>query len=135
VKVFAGFLLAIVVIITGIEAFVFSGAYDVSAMARNEFAQGLYPGAPDLSSPDLHRNLNTAKLFWIIKNGLKMTGMPTFGVTHKDREMWNMVAFVGRLPTLKPDQYNAMLKAARQSDGHRDEPGEEIGHGGETHHH
>ncbi len=42
-KVFAGFLLAIVVIIAGIEAFVFSGADDVSAMARNEFAQGLYP--------------------------------------------------------------------------------------------
>ena len=103
-------------------------------MARNEFAQGLYPGPPDLASADWHREMNNAQIFWIIKNGLKMTGMPSFGNTHSDREIWSMVAFIDRLPTLQPDQYKAMIKHTDQGDGHHHESEKEAGHGKGTHH-
>jgi mono/diheme cytochrome c family protein len=191
-RIFVSFLLAIVVFIAGVTAFVFSGIYNVSAMvphwpitieileeardqsisyhskgivapllnvskmeeagfnhfqytcrlchnapgiAQNEFAQGLYPTPPDLASSDLHLEMNDAEIFWIIKNGLKMTGMPSFGVTHSDQEIWDIVAFVDRLPTLQPDQYKTMLKEAGQHDGQHNEPGEGASHGDGAHHH
>jgi hypothetical protein len=41
---------------------------------------------------------SSAEPFWIAKNGIRMTGMPAFGSTHKDEEIWKVVAFVQRLP-------------------------------------
>jgi mono/diheme cytochrome c family protein len=103
-------------------------------IASSEFAQGLYPRPPDLASSDLHREMNDPKIFWIIKNGLKMTGMPSFGVTHSDQELWDMVAFIDRLSTLQPDQYNAIVKEADQRDEEHNESEEKAGHGHGTHH-
>ena len=50
-------------------------------------------------------------MFWIIKNGVKMTGMPSFGPSHKDDEIWKLVAFVQKLPKMKPEEYNQMTQA------------------------
>jgi mono/diheme cytochrome c family protein len=83
---------------------------------REEFAQGLYPSPPDLAS-DQVQHLKDAELYWIVDNGLKMTGMPSFGVTHSEKEMWAIVAFLRRLPNLNPRQYNALLKAAGFQEG------------------
>ena len=49
--------------------------------SRTEIAKGLYPGPPDLTKRDEER-LSDAKVYWVIKNGIKMTGMPAFGPTH-----------------------------------------------------
>ena len=65
---------------------------------REEFAEGLYPEPPYLSSPDLQRELGDRELYWIVKNGLKMTGMPAFGKTHSEDQLWGIVAFLRRLP-------------------------------------
>jgi mono/diheme cytochrome c family protein len=78
---------------------------------REEFAQGLYPAPPDLTS-DQVQGWKDAELYWIVDNGLKMTGMPAFGVTHSEKEMWAVVAFLRRLPNLKAEEYNALLKAS-----------------------
>jgi mono/diheme cytochrome c family protein len=53
-----------------------------------------------------------AELYWIIENGIKMTGMPAFGPTHSKDELWGMVVFVKGLPNLKPEEYAAMVKTA-----------------------
>jgi len=81
--------------------------------SRTEIAKGIYPSPPELASQDVVKSLNNAELHWVIKNGIKMTGMPAFGATHSEDELWAMVAFVKRLPDLKPDKYSAMVKAAR----------------------
>ena len=104
-------------------------------IGSSEFTRGLYPSPPDLASSDLHQEMNNSKIFWIIKNGLKMTGMPSFGVTHSDKEIWDMVAFIDRLSTLQPDQYKAILKEAYQRAERHNESGEKAGHGHGTHHH
>jgi mono/diheme cytochrome c family protein len=49
-----------------------------------------------------------AELFWIAKHGIRMTGMPTFGGTQEDRQLWTLVAFVRRLPDMTPEQYKRM---------------------------
>jgi mono/diheme cytochrome c family protein len=68
--------------------------------------KGLNPEAPYL--PDTVGRWTDAQLFWIIKNGIKMTGMASYGAVHKDEEIWNLVAFVRRLPKMTPEQYGQM---------------------------
>jgi len=50
--------------------------------------------------------------FWIIKHGIKMTGMPAWGVTHSDEEIWNIVAVLQQLPRLSPAAYQALVAKA-----------------------
>ena len=40
-----------------------------------------------------------------------MTGMAAFGASHKDEELWKVVAFVQKLPKMTPQQYEEMTKA------------------------
>ena len=78
---------------------------------RLEFAEGLYPEPPSLITDDVQRGLGDAELFWIVKNGLKMTGMPSFGKTHPTEQLWGIIAFLRRLPNLAPGEYEAMVEA------------------------
>lgn len=78
-------------------------------MKRTEISWGLYPRAPELRRGS---NLTPAEEFWVVKHGLKMTGMPAWGVTHDDKLLWDVVAFLRKLPELTPDQYQALVKSA-----------------------
>lgn len=68
-----------------------------------KFAQGMDPKPPDLGHVVQH--LSTAELFWVIKNGIRMTGMPAFGGHADDKEIWRAVAFIKRLGSVTPSQY------------------------------
>ncbi len=72
--------------------------------------QGLNPPAPDLAESAAH--MNPAELFWVTKNGLKMTGMPAWGATHDDDALWPVVAFITTLGDLDADGYEALLSSA-----------------------
>ena len=50
------------------------------------------------------------ELFWIVKHGIKMTGMPALGPTHTDDDLWAIAAFVRQLPTMTADEYQAMAQ-------------------------
>ena len=76
----------------------------------SELAQGLNPPAPKLHTDDTQA-LKDGELFWIIKNGIRMTGMPAFGETHSDEEIWHIVTFVRHLPAIT-DKERAVLKSA-----------------------
>jgi hypothetical protein len=54
-------------------------------MKRTEISRGLYPRAPELRRKS---DLTPAEQFWVVKHGLKMTGMPACGVTHDDALLW-----------------------------------------------
>ena len=62
-------------------------------------------------SPTAPQNFG-AQQFWVVKHGLKMTGMPAWGVTHDDDLLWDVVAFVRKLPELTPEQYETLVKNA-----------------------
>jgi hypothetical protein len=65
--------------------------------------KGLNPEAVYL--PDTVKRWSNAELFWIIKNGIKMTGMASYGAAYKDHEIWSIVAFVQRLSNMTPEQF------------------------------
>lgn len=76
-------------------------------------AQAMLPAPPDLRD---HVPLWTdQELFWIIKNGLKYTGMPSWPTQDRDDEVWTVVAFVRKLPDLEPHEYASLALGA---DGH-----------------
>jgi mono/diheme cytochrome c family protein len=58
------------------------------------------------------RTRTPAEIFWTIKHGVKMTGMPAWQFTFSDEEIWSIVAFVMQLPRLTPSEYKAMAAAA-----------------------
>lgn len=51
-----------------------------------------------------------AELFWIVKHGVKFTGMPAWPTRKRDDEVWAMVAFLRRLPELSPEQYRQLAR-------------------------
>jgi len=92
----------------------------------SEIGMGLNPFPPELAK---RRGDEPVEDFWIVKNGIKMTGMPSFGATHTDDEVWAIVAFLKRLPKLSPEEYQAMVKQAGL--GAPGVEGEEHEHGGQ----
>jgi len=79
-------------------------------MKTAEFAAGLNPPAPDLA--DEAQEWTDGQLFWIVKHGIRMTGMPAFGSTHSDDDVWKIVAFVRQLDQLTPDQESELERKA-----------------------
>jgi mono/diheme cytochrome c family protein len=90
-----------------------SSCHLAPGMKRTEIARGLYPRAPELRRGS---DLTPAEEFWVVKHGLKMTGMPAWGVTHDDEMLWDVVAFLRKLPDLSADQYQALVKSAPTHD-------------------
>ena len=86
-----------------------SGCHLAPGVKRTEISQGLYPRAPELRHGS---DLTPAEQFWIIKHGVKMTGMPAWGFTHDDELLWDVVAFVRKLPEMTPEQYETLVKNA-----------------------
>lgn len=85
-------------------------------IGRSEFGQGLYPLGPSLVNRD---TLWTHKeLFWIIKHGLKTTGMPAFGPTHSDNQTWRIVAFTKHLSEMTYYDYVKMQDSLSHQRGH-----------------
>lgn len=90
------------------------GCHLTPAVRQSELRDGLYPQPPDLvqSLPEA----SDARRFWIIKYGLKASGMPAWqkgGM--EDAAIWDLTAFLKVLPTLSPAQYRQLVAA---SDGH-----------------
>ncbi|MGH7504607.1 MAG: c-type cytochrome, partial [Longimicrobiales bacterium] len=75
-------------------------------VARAILGIGLNPNPPRLATEV--QQWTDAELFWIIKNGLKMAGMPAFEAGHTDRDLWALVAFTRRMPTLEPEEYRRL---------------------------
>src|SRR5437763_3959503 len=69
-----------------------------------KFSEGLLPDPADLKEIVPHRE--PRQLFWVVKNGINMTGMPSFGATGmEDTEIWSVVAFLKKLPDVKEDDF------------------------------
>ena len=89
-----------------------TGCHLGPGLERSELSQGLYPPAPELAHGD---DLSPAEQFWVIKHGVKLTAMPAWGKTHNDQLIWDMVAFVRRLPELNAQQYRSAVASAPES--------------------
>lgn len=76
---------------------------------NTEMGRGLYPRAPDMRLPAT-QSLSDAELFYIIENGVRLTGMPGWSTGTKDGETssWHLVHFIRHLPTLSEDEIARM---------------------------
>jgi len=82
-------------------------------------ALSMLPSPPDLSRS--MREWRDRELFWIVKNGIKYTGMPAWVAQQRDDEVWAVVAFLRRLPALDAAAYRDLalggLSVPAQSGG------------------
>jgi mono/diheme cytochrome c family protein len=84
-----------------------------------EFQQGMNPMPPAAEGPGMQKYTD-AELFWIVKNGVRMSGMPAFGGNHSDAEIADIVAFVRHIPQLTPDEQKLLTVAAGGPGHHAD---------------
>lgn len=71
-----------------------------------KFSEGVRPDAADLSKTAKART--PGEIFWVIKNGINMSAMPSFArIQVADDEIWKMAAFVKKLPAVSPEDYKA----------------------------
>jgi len=86
---------------------------------KTDINAGLYPPAPDLREHETQQ-LSDGELFYIIKNGIRFTGMPGWG--GEDEENWKLVLFIRHLPQLTSQELALMTEVnglkERESEGH-----------------
>ncbi len=88
-------------------------------VGRDDLADGLYPRPPNLAVAA--RAYTPGELFWIVKHGIKMTGMPSWG-DHSDDQLWATVAFIRKLPGMTAEDYGKLVQQV-MSHGMQHHPG------------
>ncbi len=78
--------------------------------------RNLYPKAPDMTASKT-QSLSDGELFYIIENGVRLTGMPAWGgeAQHDDEASWKLVHFVRHLPSITPEEVAEMEKSNPRS--------------------
>jgi mono/diheme cytochrome c family protein len=76
---------------------------------KTEMGQYLYPRAPDMRLPAT-QNLTDGELYYIIRNGVPLTGMPAWGEPNLDQDddSWQLVLFIRHLPKLTAEEIKDM---------------------------
>ncbi len=93
------------------------GCHLAPGLTETELSKGLYPVPPNLSK----EKVDPQQAFWVIKHGIKASGMPAWGKSMSDEYVWNMAAFLQALPKLDEAQFKAMV--ARSGGHHHDHGG------------
>jgi mono/diheme cytochrome c family protein len=89
------------------------------------YGKGMYPKPPDLRLADTQK-LSDGELFWIIENGIRFTGMPSFGGGHGSQEdSWKLVLFIRHLPQLAMEERVEMERENPKGPHDREEDQEE----------
>jgi hypothetical protein len=85
-----------------------------------KLSEGLRPDPPDLKEEEDVRALTPAQIFWVVRNGINMTGMPGFALSDPpvpDQEIWTIAAFVKKLPDISEADYKAWTADAASPTG------------------
>jgi mono/diheme cytochrome c family protein len=110
---------------------------------NSEMGKNLYPRAPDMRQPAT-QNLTDGELYYIIRNGVPLTGMPAWGEpdTPQDDESWQLVLFIRHLPKLTAEEIKDMehfnpIGEMEREDQHEQAPkaGESSGKSAPANHH
>ncbi len=81
--------------------------HGASGVDPSAIGEGLNPPAPDLTMPSVQGRTD-GELFWLIQNGVRMTGMPAFGPSHDEKDLWTLVTFLRHLPELTAEEEKAL---------------------------
>jgi mono/diheme cytochrome c family protein len=83
------------------------GCHLAPGAAKSDLRAGLYPHPPNLAQEDIQES---RRAFWIIKHGIKMSAMPAWGKTMDDAAIWDVVAFVRKMPSLTREEYQELAQ-------------------------
>lgn len=86
-----------------------ASCHDNDGSGNTEMGRGLYPRAPDMRLAAT-QNLADHELFYIIENGIRLTGMPAWGTGTREgeQESWRLVLFIRHLPKLTREEIEQM---------------------------
>jgi mono/diheme cytochrome c family protein len=104
-----------------------AGCHGNDGTGRTEMGRGLYPKPPDMRQPAT-QGLTDGEIFAIIRNGVRLTGMPAWGDPggRDDAETWKLVHFIRHLPKLTPEEIAEMEKLNPKSPEERQEERDEA---------
>lgn len=77
---------------------------------RAHWATEMLPMPPELTHAATE--WSAPEIFWIVKHGIKMSGMPPFGPHESDETLWSVAAFVERLPAMTAEEFARWTEAA-----------------------
>lgn len=84
-----------------------AGCHLAPGVTKSNIRAGLYPHPPNLAQETAR---DPQRAFWTIKHGIKMSAMPAWGISLDDAALWDIVAFVEKMPSLTPEAYQALLQ-------------------------
>lgn len=79
-------------------------------VAPEPFALAMTPAPAALAHTA--REWTAAQLYWVVKRGIKMTGMPAWEYRMSEDDLWAVVAFLVEMPRLSPAEYRALKAPA-----------------------
>src|SRR5271163_1728700 len=87
--------------------------HGLDGSGQTEVGRNLYPKVPDLRLP-LTQNLTDGELRYIIRNGVRLTGMPGWGRPHDEQsdDSWKLVVFIRNLGVLTNEEQRQQTAAA-----------------------
>jgi mono/diheme cytochrome c family protein len=88
-----------------------AGCHANDGSGATEMGQNLYPKPPDMRKQSTQR-LSDGEIFFIIKDGVRLTGMPAWGdaAGRDDQDTWELVHFIRRLPAITPQELEEMKR-------------------------
>jgi mono/diheme cytochrome c family protein len=110
---------------------------------KTELGRGLFPRAPDMRLAQT-QDKTDGEIYWIIENGIRLTGMPAWGAGGgDDADTWKLVHFIRHLKELTPEQLKEMAALNPRSPGELEEEkaderflaGEDVESSPVPHHH
>ncbi len=99
---------------------------------KTNMGPNFYPRVPDMRDSRTQQ-LMDGEMFYIIKNGVRFTGMPAWGDEHDQEENWHLVHFIRHLPKIAPAELEEMKRLNPVSSHEREE--EQFLEGSEKHEH
>ncbi len=85
--------------------------HEENGSGKTEIGKNVYPKVPDLRREDTQR-LSDGALYFVIGNGVRYTAMPAWADEQTPDEIWKMVAFVRKLPTIRPEELDRVTADA-----------------------
>ena len=76
------------------------------ASSASPVAKGLYPAPPQLADEGVEDDPEGVT-YWKIKHGIRLTGMPSWGASLNDRQIWTLALFLKHMDKLPPSAKQA----------------------------
>ena len=83
------------------------GCHLAPGLTKSDIRSGLYPHPPSLAQEEVR---DSRRAFWTIKHGIKMSAMPAWGKSFDDAAIWDIVAFVRKMPEMTSETYQQLAR-------------------------